>query len=248
MKKIILLISVCWLLVAVSCTRYFRPATMSFSNYRINPAQSADSALSSLLMPYSDSVNKSMNEIVGIAEVTLEKKQPECSMGNFMADAMLVMAREKFNTHVDMAIMNHGGMRLTQLAAGPVTRGKVFEMMPFENRLILQRMSGTVLQQFLDHVAGRDGWPVAGMTMKIKNKKAVDVMIGGKPLDPAATYIVANSDFVANGGDDSYMLRSIVQHNIGYLVRDALFDYIKVQKKQGKNIFASIENRVTNAE
>lgn len=34
---------------------------------------------------------------------------------------------------------------------------------------------------------------------------------------------------------------------MGYLIRDALFDYIKDLQAQGKNISATLQNRVTNA-
>jgi len=71
-------------------------------------------------------------------------------------------------------------------------------------------------------------------------------MINGKPLDPNATYTTANSDFVANGGDNADMLRQIPQLTNGYLMRDALFDYIKKLKTEGKDITATIENRVVN--
>ena len=84
--------------------------------------------------------------------------------------------------------------------------------------------------------------------MQIKEKKAVNIMIGGKPLDPNATYTLVNSDFVANGGDNADMLRDVPQITNGYLMRDAIFDYIKKLKANGKNISAKIENRVTNAE
>jgi 2',3'-cyclic-nucleotide 2'-phosphodiesterase (5'-nucleotidase family) len=232
----------------VSCNTSYQAQTLHYKDYRINPAQAPDAAVLDLIKPYSDSVNKSMNDVVGVAEKTLEKKAPEGTLGNFMADAFFVMAREKFNTTVDIAIMNYGGIRLTELTRGDITRGKIFELMPFDNVLLLQRMKGNVLQQLLDHIAGRGGWPVAGMTMQIKDKKAVNVLIGGKPLDPERMYTTANSDFVANGGDDAEMLRTIPQENIGYLMRDALFDYIKRLKSQGKNISANEENRVTNAE
>jgi 2',3'-cyclic-nucleotide 2'-phosphodiesterase (5'-nucleotidase family) len=109
-------------------------------------------------------------------------------------------------------------------------------------------MKGSMLQQFFDHIANRGGWPIANATMQIKDKKAVNVLIGGKPLDPSAMYTTLNSDFVANGGDNADMLRSIPQQNIGYLMRDALFDYIARLKSQGKNITANEENRVTNAQ
>lgn len=199
----------------------------------------------SVLKPYSDSVNKSMNDIIGVVERAMDKKMPEGSLGNFMADAFFRMAAIKFNTRVDIAMMNYGGIRLPQLPAGPVSRGKIFELMPFDNYVILQRVRGDVLQQLLDLIASRGGWPVAGMTMMIRDKKAVNVMIGGKPLDVATEYTVVNSDFVANGGDNAEMLRGIPQVNKGYLMRDALFDYINWLKTEGRNITANEENRVS---
>ncbi len=189
-----------------------------------------------------------MNTVVGIAEKNLDKKQPESTLGNFMVDAFLSMAAEKYNTKVDAAFLNYGGMRLTQLPAGDVTNGKIFELMPFDNLLILQKLKGDVLQQLLDLGAAKGGWPVAGITMQIKDKKAVQVMIGGKPLDRGATYTTVNSDFMANGGDNADMLRNVPQLSNGYLMRDAIFDYIKKLKSQGKNINATIENRVTHAQ
>jgi 2',3'-cyclic-nucleotide 2'-phosphodiesterase (5'-nucleotidase family) len=189
-----------------------------------------------------------MNGVVGIAEKNLDKKQPESTLGNFMVDAFLSMAAEKYNTHVDVAFLNYGGIRLTQLPAGNVTTGKIFELMPFDNLLILQKLKGDVLQQFLDLTAAKGGSPVAGITMQIKDKKAVNVMIGGKPLDPNTTYTTVNSDFIANGGDNADMLRTVPQISNGYLMRDAILDYIKKLKSQGKNINANIENRVTNAQ
>jgi 2',3'-cyclic-nucleotide 2'-phosphodiesterase (5'-nucleotidase family) len=189
-----------------------------------------------------------MNDEVGVAENTLEKKSPGGTLGNFMVDAFFIMAKQKYQTQVDLAVLNYGGIRLTQLPAGNVTRGKIFELMPFDNLLILQKIKGDVLQQFLDLTASKGGWPVAGMTMQIKDKKAINIMIGGKPLDPNATYTLANSDFLANGGDNADMLRSVPQQANGYLMRDALFDYISWLKSQGKNITANEENRVTNAQ
>jgi 2',3'-cyclic-nucleotide 2'-phosphodiesterase (5'-nucleotidase family) len=120
--------------------------------------------------------------------------------------------------------------------------------MPFDNLLILQKMSGVQLQQLLDLTALRGGWPLAGITMEIKDKKAVNIKVGGQPLDMTATYTIANSDFVANGGDDASFLRAIPQITNGYLMRDALLDYIKKLKADGKNISARVENRVKYAQ
>lgn len=231
-----------------SCNTSYRTGKLEYSNYRLSPETPKDSTAITLLKPYSDEIARTMNDVVGTIAVSMDKAQPESALGDFMADAYLQMANEKFKTKVDGALMNFGGIRLTQLPAGPINRGKVFELMPFDNLLILQKMTGTQLKELLDHIAGRNGWPLAGITMDIKDKKAVNVKVGGVAIDPSATYAIANSDFVANGGDEAAMLRSIPQINIGYLMRDALFDYINTFKKAGKPISVPPQNRVRYAQ
>ncbi|HUR67542.1 MAG TPA: 5'-nucleotidase C-terminal domain-containing protein [Chitinophagaceae bacterium] len=236
------------IITGISCNTLYETQSLQYRSYRLNETQPKDSAILAFLEPYSEKVNRTMNDVIGIAEQAMDKKQPESTLGNFMADAFLVMAAEKYNTHVDVSFMNYGGIRLTQLASGNVTIGKIFELMPFDNLLILQKLKGDALQQLLDLAASKGGWPVAGLTMQIKDKKAVNVMIGDKPLDPNASYMTVNSDFLANGGDNADMLRNVPQITNGYLMRDAILDYIKKLKSQGKNISAKIENRVSNAQ
>jgi 2',3'-cyclic-nucleotide 2'-phosphodiesterase (5'-nucleotidase family) len=233
---------------SVSCNTVYQSQSLSYSSYRINDAGQKDSSSLVLLKPYSDKVNSTMNEVVGTVDVSLDKKPVECTLGNFMVDAFLAMAKEKYKTNVDVALVNFGGIRLNQLPVGNVTNGKIFELMPFDNLLILQKIKGSVLQQLCDLTAAKGGWPVAGMTMQIKNSKAINITVGGKPLNPDAEYTIANSDFIANGGDNADMLRTVPQVTNGYLMRDAIFDYIKMLKSRGKNITANIENRVTNAQ
>ena len=242
------IIGIVLLLLAVACNNSYQSQSIQYNSYSITNKQPKDSTLIKLLQPYTNTVNATMNSVVGYADKTLDKKQPEGTLGNFMADVFYTMAAEKYNTKVDVAFFNFGGIRLTQLPAGNVTKGKVFELMPFDNLLILQKLKGTVLQQVLDHIAMLGGWPISGMTMEIKNKKAVNVKIGGKNIDMDAMYVTVNSDFIANGGDNADMLRPIPQISNGYLMRDALFDYINKLTKEGKNISANIENRIINAQ
>lgn len=231
-----------------SCTLSYQAQKVQYNDYRIAAGAKQDSSMLALLRPYSDSLSKSMNDVVAVSETDLEKKQPEGSLGNFLADAMLAMAQKSYATHVDAAFINYGGIRLPSLPAGNITRSKVFELSPFDNLLIIQKINGKVLQEFLDHIAGRGGWPCSGIKMQIKDKKAINVTIGGTPLNESATYTIANNDYVANGGDDCAMLKPIPQVSNGYIFRDAVFDYLAELMKQGKKIAAKTENRVSNAE
>lgn len=232
----------------VSCKTIYQPQSVTYAAYRVNQSNKEDSNLIKLLQPYADSVNKSMNTVIAVAETELEKKQPEGTLGNVMVDAMLAKAKQASKLPVHAAFINHGGIRLGSIAAGNITRGKVFELAPFDNDIVLQKLNGKILQQFLDHVSAKGGWPAAGITWQIKNKKAVNVLVNGQPFDVTAVYNIAMVDYVANGGDDCIMLRPVPQTSIGVVLRDALIACFIEQTREGKKISAKIENRVSNAE
>ncbi len=232
----------------VSCHTGYQPRQVQYDGYTITDTAKKSEALTALLRPYADSVNKSMNGVIAIAAMDLEKKQPEGTLGNVLADAMLAMAQEKYHTHIDAAFVNYGGVRLNMIPAGNITLGKIFEVAPFDNAIVLQQISGKTFKLFLDHVAGRGGWPCAGVSFTIKDKKAVDIAVNGQPLDEMAVYTIANNDYIANGGDNCDMLRNLPADNINYLFRDAVIAYFAKQHRAGRKISATIENRVSNAQ
>ncbi len=230
----------------VSCSTTNQTTSLLYKDYRIEKTAKADSGLSKMLQPYAVSLNATMDKVIGFSNNNLSAKQPESGLGNFMADCMRTMAEKKFARKVDAGFMNQGGIR-SYLPKGNITVGKIFELMPFDNLIVLQEVKGSVLQQFLDKAAADGGWPVsAGLTMGIKDKKAVNVTLNGKPIDVNATYVIANSDYVANGGSDCDMLRKIPQVNKGYLLRDALIEFVTNLTQQGKPVDFTIENRVVN--
>lgn len=231
-----------------ACKTHYQPSAVQYEQFRIQQQAPQDPALQTLIKPYADSVNQTMNQVIAEVGVNLEKKLPESNLGNLMADAAFHEAERVFGKKVDMAFINYGGIRVSQVTAGPLTLNTVFEMMPFDNLLVVQQLPGTVLQLFLDNVASRGGWPCTGIQFVIRDKKATEVLIAGQALDPAKTYTVVNSDYVANGGDDCDMLRTISQENRGFLVRDGLIHYFKGFMERGEKISATIENRVRNAD
>lgn len=236
------------LFFAAACKTSYQTSNLQYKDYRINNKQPANNELNNLLKPYSDSVNKSMNDVIAVAGMTLEKKQPEGTLGNLLADIMLAKAKEKFKTNVDASFLNHGGIRLPSLAEGNITKGKIFELSPFDNVIVLLTVDGKTLQQFLDTAAMKGGWPTAGCTYQLKNKKAVNITVGGQTIKSDGQYTITVVDYLANGGDNCDMLKKIPQQNNGYLFRDAVIEYLADMQRQGKKIVAKTENRVTNAD
>ncbi len=237
-----------------ACQTVYQSQRVEYATYKIDNALSKDSSLQRLVQPYADSVHMRMNKVIAVSAITLNRQQPEGTLGNLVADAIFYEGQQQLKTKIDGAIMNNGGIRLNTLAAGDITLGKIFELAPFDNTLVLMTVPGKVMQELCDHISTLGGWPVSHISWQIKDlpagqvgKKAINVLIDGKALDVNSNYKILTNDYVANGGDYCEMLRPLRQQTNGYLLRDALIDYFTGFTKAGKKISSQIENRVSNA-
>ncbi len=227
-----------------SCLGAFAQSnTVSYSGYPIDGNIKKDSAINAFLASYRDSVSKTMNDVIGFSVSGMSKHQPESGLGNFMTDALKIVGEKKFQQKIDAAFVNFGGVR-SYIPKGNITVGSIFEIMPFDNMLILQKVRGDSLISFLNHIAEKNGWPLSGVTMGIKEKKAVNVMLGDKPISVDSIYTIANSDYIANGGDNTNMLKVFPKINKGILIRDVLIEYVKMLTEKGNSIDVKTEKRI----
>ena len=227
---------------AVSCNTSYKAENVQYSSYRIQQLDAGSKSVTTIVKPYSDSVNKLMNVVIGYNEAQLEKKRQGNTLGFFITDAYLEMARQKVDPKVDAAFMNSGGIRLPELPAGAITQGRIFELMPFDNLMVLLKVKGSLLKQYLDTLAANDGIIESGITMQIENKTVQQVMVGGKPLDLNADYSIVHSDYVAM---NTNLLKNIKRSTNGYLLRDAILDYVKLINSQNKKITVTNVDRVS---
>ena len=227
---------------AVSCSTSYKTENVQYSHYRIQQYDEGNKSLSSIVKPYSDSVNKLMNVVIGYNENRLEKKREANTLGFFITDAYLEMAKQKLDPKVDAAFMNSGGIRLPEIPAGAITQGKIFELMPFDNLMVILKVKGSLLKQYLDTLATNEGVIESGITMQIVNKTTQQVMIGGKPLDLNSDYTIVHSDYVVM---NSNLLKNINRVNIGYLLRDAILDYVKFINNQNRKVTVTNLERVS---
>jgi 2',3'-cyclic-nucleotide 2'-phosphodiesterase (5'-nucleotidase family) len=229
----------------VSCHKQFQPQSVQYAGYSVDQSRT-DTTLSNFLKPYSAKVGETMNDVMAELGTTLKKEQPDGTLGNFMADAYLSMARKKFDPSADVAFMNNGGIRLNNIQAGPLRRGSIYEVMPFDNLLVIVKITGAQLQQYLDYIAAEGGSGIAGVRMTIRDKKATEVFINDKPIDIAASYTMVNSDYAVNGGGGFNLFKSMPFQKTGYLLRDAILDYSADFKASGKPIIVSSQKRIMN--
>lgn len=135
----------------------------------------------------------------GLEEVVAELVEPmtrqgeESSLGRWEADIF----REA--TGAEVAFQNPGGLR-KDLGAGKLTLRDVFEANPFGNTLATFEMSGEELMIVLKTLATepREYLQASGIsaTLDRRSGNALNVLVGGVPLDLAKRYRVTTNSYV----------------------------------------------------
>lgn len=215
-----------------------------FESTQLNSRNPEDSQVVKMIEPYKLVLDHSMQEVVGKIPVTLLKETPEGTLNNFIADALLSFNNEPNYTVANCCVLNLGGIRLNELPAGELTVGKCFELLPFENKLVVLKVTGMQLQQLLDLAAFNKGWPIAGIRMTMKSSKASNITVQGEELDPSKIYMLLTNDYMANGGDNCSMLTMASQRTSPYTMRDALIQYCRIQTQQNKPLTAVKDGRI----
>lgn len=192
------------------------------------------------LEPIKESLEKEMNVQIGYAPAKLWVAQPECPMLNWASDALWECAKRAYDGKVDIAVVNVGGMRC-EWQAGPITRGHVFELMPFDNQLVVLTMKGSDLLELFQAFANYGGQGVAGMRMTAVDGKLAHVEIGGKVLNPKRSYTVATSDYLAGGADHMDALTKYVKcWNSELKIRDLYLEEVQLED----TIQAAVDGRM----
>jgi 2',3'-cyclic-nucleotide 2'-phosphodiesterase (5'-nucleotidase family) len=204
-----------------------------------------DTAVDSLVASFRSRMAEEIQQVIGETTGMLSKAVPEGTLGNFATDAMLWAANQGSREPVDMALTNNGGLRVP-IAPGPITVGKIYELMPFENMLSILVLSGSQVQNLCDQLAEARGEPIAGFTFRIvqegDRRVARDIEIGGIPLDPARRYRLVTNDYLANGGDSLSQLHDpLSREDLPILLRDAFIGYVR----QMGTIRPALEGRIT---
>lgn len=233
------------LTMLVSCHTSYHPTSVAYKDYAIEGIINQDSSYSNYLKPFRDSMEQRMNETVGVAAKRMDIRRPVTTLGNFLADAYLTMTREKLGVKADLALMNMGGIRKPYVEAGPITRGMVFEIMPFDNVITVVTVKGDLLVRYIETTLA-EGGGVAGFGFRTDGKTVTDIRIGGQPVDPGANYALVTSDYASSDSRMAWFYGSGTKQQFTYLMRDCIMDYIIWMGKQGKPIGEQLENRIIN--
>jgi len=239
------------LLVLISACKTTHVAQVHPQNYRLEtPANiAADDDIATLIAPYKQRLDAEMNQVIGYNAEVMPMGRPESRLGNWLADLVHEQAEEYLGESIDFAVLNAGGVRIPELPAGEITRGKIFELMPFENRLLVLYLNAAAVTEFIEHMAASGGWPVsAPLRYEIVGDKAQKIRIQGEPIQAGKTYKIAVPDYVANGGSGCDFLIDTKRKDLNKLLRETIFDYIERQTEAEKQLKSTIDGRVVRLE
>src|SRR5439155_13648592 len=141
----------------------------------------------------------------------------------------------------DAAMQNSGGLR-AELPEGPVTKGAVYEVMPFDNTVFTLDLTGAEVKLALEQAlkSGRVTQvsgiryiydPDAPALGRVQSVTTAD----GKPLDDQKLYRVAVNDFMATGGDEYTVLSGGKNRKaLDLLVREVMEQRVRKLSQEGK--------------
>ncbi len=218
-------------LLLVACSPTY--TLQSYNDEVIGIQAGVDSTILAIITPYQVKIEDQMNEVLTYTKNDLEKGKPQSTIGNFVTDLCLNYA----DAHI--CLMNNGGLRTT-ISKGEITRGKLYELMPFENELVVLELNKDDYIGLLNYIGSRGGEPFSGITIAIN--KDGKILSNSWPVnfEKGEKVRVLTSDYLANGGDEMSFFHEKEQQKVGLKLRDAIIDYCS----KTDTIDVQLDNRI----
>ncbi|MBT8319205.1 MAG: 5'-nucleotidase C-terminal domain-containing protein [Gramella sp.] len=232
-KFIVLIISA----FIISCKGFDEGNTVvteiSTNRIQINNSIKEQQAIKEFIAPFKEHLNKTLDSSLAHNPVLLSKNDGDMNtaLGNLMADALMIQAnpiiKNRAGRDIDMVLLNHGGIR-AELPQGEVTARSAYNLMPFENEIVVAELTGKQIKKMLKYLENaKSAHPVSGIKI-IADKKynIIESTIAGKKIEDEQTYFVATSDYLFHGGDNMDFFKDPVNlYHSDYKIRNALIDY-----------------------
>lgn len=186
------------------------------------------------IAPYQKHINEEMSAVLAYAPQSYSKTEGpyNTAIGNMMADAVFEMSNPIFKSRtgnsIDGVLLNHGGIRST-LNAGDVTMRTAYDIMPFENSIIVVELSAEKAREMFEYLKSGKAHPIANMQLILNTDDSIkQATINGSPIEDSKTYFIATNDYLRQGGDGMTFFDNPVSETVlDYKVRSVLIDYFK---------------------
>jgi 2',3'-cyclic-nucleotide 2'-phosphodiesterase (5'-nucleotidase family) len=224
------------------------------SETEINSTIPDDPLVGKMLGPYLARV-RALDVVIGKLDGELKKVgMGGGSLGNFVADGMRAKASISLGQPVAFVVTNGGGLRKSAIAPGELRVRDIFELLPFENKLVELEMTGEQLLNVLKAVvASREVQSGArikyrlGADQKPELISATLITVDGRETDinPTAIYRIITTDYLlsVSGGSLAILQQGKNTKPLGITIRDAVIDYVKAETAAGRTVKARLDGR-----
>ncbi len=176
------------------------------------------------ISPYRDTLNLSMNVVIGQSGENMIKNRPCSALNNWIADALL-NDQDSLSKILkpNMVLLNMGSIR-SSINQGGVTLGDIYTLMPFDNEVVWVKLPISVLKDIEDYIRASGGEPIANAVF---NKSGLSLLGEQEQTD---VFWVLTSDYLLNGGDRmTFFEQKLEVLYTGRLLRDSFIDEVKKQ-------------------
>ncbi|WP_100612299.1 5'-nucleotidase C-terminal domain-containing protein [Confluentibacter lentus] len=225
-----------FLLLFIGCKEtHFYLSKIEGKQISISDSIATNNEIEAFIKPYRNHIQKDLNSVLAYSVGTYTKTDGDfnTAIGNFMADAIFDEANPIFKSrtgkNIDMVLLNHGGIR-SIISKGNITTRTAFELMPFENTLLVVEMKGTQIDSLVAYLSeAKKAHPISKLKLVIDTDfNIIEATINGKDIEDEKTYYVLTNDYLYNGGDNmTFFKRNGGVHDLNYKVRNALIDHFK---------------------
>lgn len=195
-------------------------------------------------MEYKQKVESETGKIIAYSENHLTREGVQSTLGNFVCDALAFAASKEFkDLNPAIVIVNRGGLR-ANLPEGDIKVVNIFELMPFDNEMVILRISGEKLLEFISLFEDKKHF-FSGLKVTLKDNKVTELLAENAPIERSGMYTLVTSDYLYNGGDRFHFLKDPVSvRSTGLKIRDAIIDYCTYLTNNGKHIIPYTDERV----
>lgn len=222
------------LYICYTCNLWAQSPT-PFPVQRIDSALSEDLTTLQIIAPYKAQLSETLEHIIAYTDAPLTRKKPEYSLARWLTFFMYQEANEFAQKHhfpkADAALMGLGGIR-SALPAGAITIGNIFEVMPFENTLVIVALKAQDIKAMLAlYLKYKVYVPSYGITLRLDNDTIAAVKIGDKTLNEQETYYIATGNYWAEGGDKMTFFTEGTPVNTHKKLRDLYIKHFAIAKE-----------------
>ncbi len=193
----------------------------------VNSKIENENSIEKEISPYRDELKDSMNVVLAKTKVDFVKNRPNGNLNNLIADIVYRAGMQRARIHSiagnnSICLLNFGGLR-APINAGDITIGTCFEVMPFENEIVIATLNKDQVNAMVQNIKEAGGHPIGNCKLTVFDD-SYDLMIGNTEYVPEFLYVIT-SDYLYNGGDNMSFFKGTRVIRTGYKIRDALIDY-----------------------